>query len=149
MEEQIWTHLCLHNSVIVRLHETWWPYSFAYPMETVMLFTLPLDTESSLSRFLAVICQSFWTILSAQWSNAECWNWCAFERTRIDQILDCWWWEVNVNSQTFAQSVCWSNFGRWVPFSSGYVELWSWNRTSWHFVEWSPLPCSSAGCQLG
>lgn len=35
-----------------------------------MLFTLPLDSESSAASFLAIICQTFWMSLSARWSNA-------------------------------------------------------------------------------
>lgn len=103
MEEQIWTHTFLHSSVIdsVRLLGTQQAHSFAYPKETVMLFTLLLDTGSSISRFLAVICQSFWMSLSAQWSNAECWNWCAFDNKNLSNS-----WLLMVRIQREFTDIC-------------------------------------------
>jgi hypothetical protein len=57
---------------LVGLRGTQRTHTFAYPMASVMFFTLPLDTESSFASFLVVIHQ-FISVLQQRRSDCCCW----------------------------------------------------------------------------
>ena len=50
-------NLNTHLSTEVGLHGTQRAHTFEYPKESVMLFTVPLDSESSVASFMVVICR--------------------------------------------------------------------------------------------
>lgn len=107
-----WTHVSFPVTISDRKH-----ICFNILRHQILLFTLPLDTEISVSSFF-VLCQSFQIISSTHWSNA----W-------LPAVVDCSEQHASVSSAWPFSEPAVHEAERLTVLSSTAVTLWIFSTT--------------------